>query len=103
MITDRTVVLSATEFTDLREYSCSFPTGTTIGKRWKCDDSKYKRPAPKPNWWMAEYVEHEDPELVGIKWSRIIHKCRAEGCDLPTWSERPGGHCSPHVFMLGDV
>lgn len=97
------VVLSVKEFQNLGEYSASLPTGTTIGKRWKCDDSKWKRPGPEPMWWMGEYIDHADPEKVGIKWRKIVHKCRDEDCDLPTWDGTPGVHCGPHLFEVGEV
>jgi len=29
------IILTQKEFDDLLEYSCSFPTGTTVGKCWK--------------------------------------------------------------------
>lgn len=44
----------------LSEYSTSLPTGTTIGKRWK-----QRRP---DGWLIGEYVPHQDPGTVGIKW-----------------------------------
>ena len=103
VITSEEVVLSPKAFQELREYSCSLPTGTPIGKQWKCDDSKWKKPGPDPVWWMGEYVEHEDPERVGIKWRKIVHGCRREGCDLPTWDGTSGVHCGPHLFDVGEV
>lgn len=44
----------------LPDYSCSFPTGTTIGKRW--------RRAEDGGWVIGEYVASEDPDRVSIKW-----------------------------------
>lgn len=100
---ERTVLLSEDELKELLEYSCSLPTGTTIGKRWKCDDSKYKRPDSEPNWWVGEYVEHPDPEMVGIEWSRVVHTCRVEGCGRPTWGNKVGGLCSRRFHSTVEV
>jgi len=61
------VELSDAEFDALPEYSCSLPTGTTIGKRWKRGEP-YGQPT---RWLLGEYVEHADPGKVGIRWSRI--------------------------------
>jgi len=49
---------------DLLEYSCSLPTGTTIGKQWK-------RKVDKHGWRLGEYVEDQDPNMVGIIWRCI--------------------------------
>jgi len=63
-----TIAITTKEFDDLLEYSASLPTGTTIGKRWKAhrvhDGLDY--------WLMGEYTPHLDPEMVGIKWRKII-------------------------------
>jgi hypothetical protein len=64
-----TITLTKTEFDELLDYSCSNPTGTTIGKRWKRrrdyhDETK--------GWDMGEYIEHPNPSLIGIKWREII-------------------------------
>lgn len=64
-----TLQLTQREFDDLPEYSCTFPTGQTIGKRWKRDRNFGNRSKTVgPVWDVAEYVEHEDPKLVGIRW-----------------------------------
>ena len=105
MITsEEEVVLSETEFKELRQYSCTLPTGTTVGKQWKRNENAYgPTRGPEPDWWMGEYIDHEDPERIGIHWRRIIHKCRREDCDLPTWDGCPGVHCGPHLFEAGEV
>lgn len=69
MLVDAThVVMTAREFKDLGEYSCSIPTGQTIGKRWKCSDVyDPRRDRAKPlKWIMREYANHADPELIAI-------------------------------------
>lgn len=79
---DRTAVMEPRDFSELPEYSCSIPTGTTIGKRWKRDAHAYthmlrsqeeqRLALSGPQWWMAEYTPHEDPTLVGIFWRQIL-------------------------------
>jgi len=67
------IVLIQSELDDLLEYSCSLPTGTTIGKRWKKNVNAYQHPHnPVPDWRMGEYIEDEDPEMVGIIWRRVV-------------------------------
>jgi len=58
------VSLTQAQVDDLLEYSLSIPTGKFIGKQWKrrCDDG---------GWARGEYVEHSDPNLVGIEWRQI--------------------------------
>ena len=67
------VRLTRREFDKLPEYSCSIPTGTTIGKRWKRSDTfTLGRPRDRELvWHMGEYIDHPDPELIGIRWKRI--------------------------------
>lgn len=74
------VTLTSSEFAALAEYSRTLPTGTTIGKRWRRKavgpvahlDFWNGTPVQEPDvWWMGEYVEHEQPDTVGIRWSRI--------------------------------
>ena len=77
------VELTRREFDELPEYSCTLPTGTTIGKKWKCNrnayrgrdtaisDAEEKITGIPINWWMGTYVDHPDPKLVGIKWQKI--------------------------------
>ena len=83
MITTRTIMLdekvylSEKEFNALSDYSCSIPTGTTLGKRWKRDLNAPRRfhrvePDAPPNWCMGEYVPDTDPKFVGIRWRKII-------------------------------
>lgn len=69
--------LTQSQLDGLPEYSCSIPTGTTIGKRWKRDVNAYPRgygPHPPPYWIVCEYAEHPtDPEnKVAIIYKRII-------------------------------
>jgi len=66
---DTLVMLTAAEFDELPEYSCSLPTGTTIGKKWKrkkvyTDESK--------GWLMGEYIPDADPKMVRIRWREVV-------------------------------
>jgi hypothetical protein len=70
------VTLAREELADLPEYSCSIPTGTTPGKRWKRDANAYRRDLPwpghVPDWLLGEYVEIPgDPDHVGIRWRTV--------------------------------
>jgi hypothetical protein len=68
----------------MKEYSCSLPTGIKIGKVWKRNNNfgldqirvfilglEFVFPCPK-DWWMGEYIEDQDPKMVGIRWSKIL-------------------------------
>ena len=83
----KTVTLTRREFGELGEYSCSLPTGTTIGKRWRRNVNAYRvgpvvhldfwngtpvREELPDEWWMGEYVESKEPGMVGINWYRIV-------------------------------
>lgn len=84
VITPKGVMLTKQEFEALLDYSCSLPTGTIVGKRWKCSDaySRGKMAAARAqgraltvgelNWWMGEYIPHKDPKLIGIEWTPIL-------------------------------
>lgn len=68
----RVVTMTPEEFKNLPEYSCTIPTGTTVGKRWRCNQAFGTGRKPQWNdWYMGEYVKHPDPKMVGIEWSRI--------------------------------
>ena len=68
--------LTQAEFRELGEYSCSLPTGTTIGKRWKCNTNAFTaclRDKP-PRWLMGEYYDLGPPDNakeIGIRWTKI--------------------------------
>jgi len=61
------VVLTKKQFDELLEYSCSLPTGTTIGKQWK-KGVPYNNPK---TWYLCEYVKHEGESKVGITYKKI--------------------------------
>ena len=66
-----TVLVTQKFFDDLPEYSCSEPTGTTIGKQWKMGWPYMK---PRTHWFLCEYVEIDEPDHVGIE-QRLIQIC----------------------------
>jgi len=96
-----TVYLTKRELDGLAEYSCTVPTGTTIGKRWKRNDNAYRREIAHldfwngspvlerfpPNWLMGEYApdpkakldKKGQPETILIVWRKIV--VREEKCD----------------------
>ena len=68
-------VISRADLFALLEYFCSLPTGTTIGKRWRCDVHAYRKhpvPEDRHEWQIGEYIEHTDPEKVGIRWTWAV-------------------------------
>jgi hypothetical protein len=70
-------IISREELFALPEYSCSLPTRTAIGKRWRGDVHAYrKHPTPddQHEWKIGEYVEHPDPNsgMVGIRWTWAV-------------------------------
>lgn len=65
------IILSRKELFGLYNYSCSLPTATTIGKRWRKDVHAYRDPPVsehKHEWVIGEFVEDPNPEMVGIRW-----------------------------------
>lgn len=64
------ITLSESEFNKLADYSCTLPTGTTLGKRWKCKKTYHDA---SQGWLMGEYVPHPQnkPNKVGIRWTEI--------------------------------
>lgn len=71
------------------EYSCSLPTGTTIGKIWARNNNAF-RPSPdgkklKPDWWLGQYVDDPNPKQVGIVWRKIEIQPSCKECgDIAT-------------------
>ena len=55
----REVVIEREELRKLLEYSCSVPTGTTLGKRWRIQLHFGSRSVPieRREWLVAEYLE----------------------------------------------
>lgn len=71
----REVVITRDELFSLPEYSCSTPTGTTIGKRWRRDVNAYRLPvvsADRHEWMIGEYVDIGSDVEVGIQYSWAV-------------------------------
>lgn len=64
----KTISLSQKEFDALPEYSCTLPTGTTIGKRWK---RGWPYQEPRTDWYLGEYAKSALPGMVDIIWRKI--------------------------------
>jgi len=60
--------ISRIAFDSLPEYSCSIPTGVTIGKVWKCNRN-FGLPTEEKDWVICEYVDDPrgDPSYAGIE------------------------------------
>lgn len=74
-------VITREDLFDLFEYSCSLPTLTTIGKRWRLDVHAYREnehgkrtyfPDEVHEWKICEYVEIGQEDRVGIKWTWAV-------------------------------
>jgi len=69
------IVISREDLRKMLEYSCTLPTGTYLGKRWRRDIHEPKRNAGQlglePEWVIGEYIPDpkHDPEMIGIRWS----------------------------------
>lgn len=61
---DGQVIIKEQVFDGLCTYSTTLPSGTYLYKCWKA-----KRP---DGWWIAQYVPHPDPGLIGIKWWKVV-------------------------------
>jgi hypothetical protein len=66
------VIMTSEELRSLLEYSCSEPTGQTIGKRWRCNLNAFSRPRKAPQWLLCWYAEHRDPSKVWVRRARIL-------------------------------
>ena len=80
------VLVSKSLFDRLMDYSCSTPSGTTIGKFWKCrvdyhDASK--------GWLLCCYGPHEDPNKVMIHYRRMECYPWIEGDTMEGGSDLP--------------
>jgi hypothetical protein len=64
------VWLTLEQFKALDEYSCSIPTGTTIGKKWK-RRHPYGHATPNTVWYQGEFRESSESGMVDIRWSII--------------------------------
>ena len=72
-------VLTRAELEALPDYSCTIPTGTTIGKKWRRREPYHIGPGIVNLWYTGEYVEDPDPEMVGIKWRKVVINAKDAG------------------------
>lgn len=75
-----TLRLTLAEFGKLSEYSCSVPTGTTPGKRWKRHVGAHDRDCPVEEryWIIGEYgTVTADGKNIAINWYHPIITIRA--------------------------
>lgn len=83
-------VISEADLIALPEYSCTLPTGTTLGKRWRCATKYTDRDSTE--WMIATYVEHPDPDRVGIAWVwAVVEPGRPHVGPMEPWRERKAG------------
>ena len=69
--------LTRKELGEFGEYSAPLPSDTIIGKRWKrrkpLGTLDYNgNPKLSDNWVIGHYVEHPDPDKVGILWRDVV-------------------------------
>jgi hypothetical protein len=59
--------MDAEAFDELRDYSCSQPTGVYPGKMWKHSNAYYRKTEKgEPlRWWLRWYGEAREPEMIG--------------------------------------
>lgn len=70
----KTVYLTPAEVRALPEYSCTLPTGTTVGKKWKRHEPYRRHCQDDPgcgHWFLGEYVDIGKSDEVGIIWRKI--------------------------------
>ena len=69
LVDDRTAVMERADLEELPDYSCTLPTGTTIGKRWKRRRNYYDE---SKGWVMGEYAPCAEPGYVAIVWRDVL-------------------------------
>lgn len=70
MTNARVTVISRAELRALPEYSCSVPTGQTVGKRWR--RNMHFGSTIEPEWMIGEYIDHANPAKIGIRWTWAV-------------------------------
>lgn len=67
-------IISRKDLAALGEYSCTYPTGTTIGKQWRRDLNAYRedRRGVPSEWVIGEYVDLGSKTEVGIVWTWAV-------------------------------
>ncbi len=63
---------------DNGEYSCTLPSGTTVGKRW-ARRTPYRHPMVMGHptecagrWYVGEYYDIHTPGQIGIRWHKVV-------------------------------
>jgi hypothetical protein len=70
---ERFTVLTLAEWHELGEYSCSLPSGTIVGKRWKRNlDAYASKVTPPRGWLVGEYYDVGSTTEIGIRWTKPI-------------------------------
>lgn len=75
--------LTPQQFVDLLDYSGTYPTGTTAGKRWRRLDGQFdhrwRAAGGKPRWIVGEYDPSgsQDGRTIKINWYRPVICVRA--------------------------
>lgn len=70
------IVLPDADVDRLPEYSCSVPTGTTIGKRWVCFWPVVPRGQARQRL-LGQYVESDRKGWVAIHWEPLLTETEA--------------------------
>lgn len=70
-------LLTEKELMALPNYSCTLPTGTVVGKKWRRDMNEPKRfhghDKTLPElWWTGEFIPDDRPGMIGIRWRRVV-------------------------------
>lgn len=65
-------VMTQAELKALPDYSCTFPTGTTIGKKWRRREPYETGRGIVNAWYTGEYVDYPDSKMVGVKWRKVV-------------------------------
>lgn len=63
LVDEKTAVMTRRAFEKLPDYSCSLPSGTYLGKRWRTHF--------RDGWFMREFIDCDIPGEIGIRNRRI--------------------------------
>ena len=93
-----TLYLSVAELNGFSDYSCSLPTGQTVGKRWKCN---VRKNAGRFRWRVGEYGEpfpegHEFHGDIPIYWYDVVIEGRGCCCGHGNHRDLVCAQCPEH-------
>jgi hypothetical protein len=93
------VHVTAEDLKAMPEYSASLPTGTYIGKRWKCQVGP-DRDSGRKSWWIGEYHDINDPKNVGIRWHEVwlVDRYTTPAEPHPNHPQKCVCHTTPYQF-----